>query len=134
MAKKSASEIKDSTPKVSPLMQQYNTIKAKYPDACLLFRVGDFYETFGHEPASFILKSNIHSSEHVIILNGSKYFIVNINDYYSVSQYVYFIEINTVPGQTETSLISQQVRAMGMDVSHFYTLLIEEMFAAASKK
>ena len=49
MAKKSASEIKDSTPKVSPLMQQYNTIKAKYPDACLLFRVGDFYETFGDD-------------------------------------------------------------------------------------
>ena len=49
MAKKSASEIKDFTPKVSPLMQQYNTIKAKYPDACLLFRVGDFYETFGED-------------------------------------------------------------------------------------
>ena len=49
VAKKSASEIKDSTPKVSPLMQQYNTIKAKYPDACLLFRVGDFYETFGED-------------------------------------------------------------------------------------
>ena len=46
----------------------------------------------------------------------------------------YFIEINTVPGQTETSLISQQVRAMGMEVSLFYTLLIEEMFAAATKK
>ena len=46
----------------------------------------------------------------------------------------YFIEINTVPGQTETSLISQQVRAMGMEVSLFYTLLIEEMFAAAAKK
>ncbi|WP_091314880.1 DNA mismatch repair protein MutS [Flavobacterium terrigena] len=30
-------------------MQQYNTIKAKYPDACLLFRVGDFYETFGED-------------------------------------------------------------------------------------
>lgn len=28
-------------------MQQYNTIKAKYPGALLLFRVGDFYETFG---------------------------------------------------------------------------------------
>ena len=28
-------------------MQQYNAIKAKYPDAMLLFRVGDFYETFG---------------------------------------------------------------------------------------
>jgi len=46
----------------------------------------------------------------------------------------YFIEINTVPGQTETSLISQQVRAMGMEVSNFYTLLIEEMFAGTNKK
>ena len=33
--------------KQTPLMTQYNTIKAKYPDALLLFRVGDFYETFG---------------------------------------------------------------------------------------
>jgi D-alanine--D-alanine ligase len=40
----------------------------------------------------------------------------------------YFIEINTVPGQTETSLISQQVRAVGMEVKDFYTQLIEEMF------
>ena len=30
----------------TPLMRQYNSIKAKYPDAILLFRVGDFYETF----------------------------------------------------------------------------------------
>jgi D-alanine-D-alanine ligase len=41
----------------------------------------------------------------------------------------YFIEINTVPGQTETSLISQQVRAIGMEVKEFYTQIIEEMFA-----
>lgn len=41
----------------------------------------------------------------------------------------YFIEVNTVPGQTETSLISQQVRAIGMEVRDFYTELIEEMFA-----
>ncbi len=40
----------------------------------------------------------------------------------------YFIEINTVPGQTETSLISQQVRAKGIDTTDFYTMLIEEMF------
>jgi len=33
--------------KETPLMKQYNSIKAKYPDALLLFRVGDFYETFG---------------------------------------------------------------------------------------
>ena len=32
--------------KETPLMKQYNQIKAKYPDALLLFRVGDFYETF----------------------------------------------------------------------------------------
>lgn len=30
-------------------MKQYNAIKAKYPDAILLFRVGDFYETFGED-------------------------------------------------------------------------------------
>jgi DNA mismatch repair protein MutS len=30
----------------TPLMKQYNSFKAKYPDAILLFRVGDFYETF----------------------------------------------------------------------------------------
>lgn len=35
--------------KETPLMTQYNGIKAKYPDAVLLFRVGDFYETFGED-------------------------------------------------------------------------------------
>jgi len=35
--------------KETPLMQQYNAIKAKYPGALLLFRVGDFYETFGED-------------------------------------------------------------------------------------
>ena len=33
----------------TPLMKQYNAIKVKYPDALLLFRVGDFYETFGDD-------------------------------------------------------------------------------------
>ncbi len=41
MAKKSPAE--------TPLMKQYNEIKAKYPDALLLFRVGDFYETFSSD-------------------------------------------------------------------------------------
>tara|TARA_B100001559_G_scaffold306973_1_gene298690 strand:+ start:4403 stop:7000 length:2598 start_codon:yes stop_codon:yes gene_type:complete len=35
--------------KVTPLMKQYNQIKSKHPDALLLFRVGDFYETFGED-------------------------------------------------------------------------------------
>src|SRR5688500_11372458 len=34
-------------PAETPLMQQHKAIKAKYPDAVLLFRVGEFYETFG---------------------------------------------------------------------------------------
>ena len=40
---------KSKTKKVTPLMQQYQRVKSKYPDALLLFRVGDFYETFGQD-------------------------------------------------------------------------------------
>ena len=40
---------KEKLVKETPLMKQYNEIKRKYPDACLLFRVGDFYETFGED-------------------------------------------------------------------------------------
>ena len=40
---------KTSNPSETPLMRQYNAIKARYPDALLLFRVGDFYETFGED-------------------------------------------------------------------------------------
>jgi DNA mismatch repair protein MutS len=36
-------------PAETPLMKQYNQIKTKYPGAILLFRVGDFYETFGED-------------------------------------------------------------------------------------
>ena len=38
-----------STPAETPMMQQHRAIKLKYPDAILLFRVGDFYETFGQD-------------------------------------------------------------------------------------
>ena len=41
--------VKKEKNKETPLMQQYNRIKSKYPDALLLFRVGDFYETFGED-------------------------------------------------------------------------------------
>jgi DNA mismatch repair protein MutS len=42
-------KVAKSEAKETPLMQQHNAIKAKYPDAILLFRVGDFYETFGQD-------------------------------------------------------------------------------------
>jgi DNA mismatch repair protein MutS len=41
------SKAKQKEVKETPLMKQYNAIKAKHPGALLLFRVGDFYETFG---------------------------------------------------------------------------------------
>ncbi|MCT4581312.1 MAG: DNA mismatch repair protein MutS [Flavobacteriales bacterium] len=49
MATKTAKKSTSKSKKVTPLMQQYNQIKSKYPDALLLFRVGDFYETFGQD-------------------------------------------------------------------------------------
>lgn len=45
MAKKTTAK----APSETPLMKQYNSIKSKHPDAILLFRVGDFYETFGED-------------------------------------------------------------------------------------
>ncbi|MEY4107062.1 MAG: hypothetical protein RL181_1404, partial [Bacteroidota bacterium] len=41
--------LNETKEKITPLMQQYAKVKAKYPDAVLLFRVGDFYETFGED-------------------------------------------------------------------------------------
>ena len=38
----------------------------------------------------------------------------------------YLLEINTVPGQSEASIVPQQVRAMGWDLTQFYTALIED--------
>ncbi|MCE3278068.1 MAG: mismatch repair protein MutS [Bacteroidetes bacterium] len=49
MAKKEAAVKEGKADTETPLMKQYNQIKAKYPDALLLFRVGDFYETFGSD-------------------------------------------------------------------------------------
>lgn len=40
---------KASKAKLTPLMKQYFEVKRKHPDAILLFRVGDFYETFGED-------------------------------------------------------------------------------------
>lgn len=51
----------------SPLIQQYNSIKSKYPDAILLFRVGDFYESFGDDAQKVSEICNLvltHKNEH----------------------------------------------------------------------
>jgi D-alanine-D-alanine ligase len=41
----------------------------------------------------------------------------------------YMLEVNTVPGQSEASIIPQQVKAMGWTLKDFYTAVIEEAFA-----
>ena len=51
MAKKTATKLTKAA-KQTPLMKQYFAIKAKHPDAILLFRVGDFYETFSEDAIS----------------------------------------------------------------------------------
>ena len=49
MKTKKAKQLNNESVETTPLMKQYNEVKAKYPDALLLFRVGDFYETFGSD-------------------------------------------------------------------------------------
>ena len=49
MAKSNKAISTAEAPAETPLMKQYNSIKGKYPDALLLFRVGDFYETFSSD-------------------------------------------------------------------------------------
>ena len=56
----------------TPLMRQFLAIKAKYPDAILLFRVGDFYETFGEDA---ILASKVLGIVLTRRANGSGLFI-----------------------------------------------------------
>jgi len=44
------------------------------------------------------------------------------------SKYPYMLEINTIPGQSEASIVPQQVKAMGWSLKEFYTKLVEECF------
>ena len=69
--------------KETPLMKQYNNIKAKYPDALLLFRVGDFYETFGPDAVKtaaildIILTKKAAGTEGETALAGFPYHALN---------------------------------------------------------
>ncbi len=44
------------------------------------------------------------------------------------SKYPYMLEINTIPGQSDASIVPQQVKAMGWSLKEFYTKLLEECF------
>jgi DNA mismatch repair protein MutS len=67
---------KDADRKLTPAMQQYREIKARYPDAILFFHIGDFYETFGSDAElvsqelGIVLTSRSKNNEHRIPLAG----------------------------------------------------------------
>jgi DNA mismatch repair protein MutS len=79
MAKKSVAEKSAGHEVETPLMKQFNQIKARYPDALLLFRVGDFYETFGQDAIKtagilgIILTKRANGSASFIELAGFPY-------------------------------------------------------------
>lgn len=50
--------------------------------------------------------------------------------WHKTSGELYFLEVNTMPGQSEQSLIPQQVRAAGMELGHFYNQMLEECLRA----
>lgn len=55
--------------------------------------------------------------------------IVRIDFIYSAEQgEPFMLEVNTVPGQSEASIVPQQVKAMGWNLKEFYSALIEECF------
>lgn len=63
-------------PQETPLMKQYSQVKAKYPGALVLFRVGDFYETFGDDATTaskildIVLTKRANGSAAAIALAG----------------------------------------------------------------
>jgi D-alanine-D-alanine ligase len=59
--------------------------------------------------------------------------IVRIDYIYS-SKKLYFLEVNTVPGMSETSLVPQQVQAMGLTMNDVFTMVIEDAIYRKSQK
>ena len=73
-----------SKPVETPLMKQYNQFKAKHPDAILLFRVGDFYETFGEDAIKtsqvlgIVLTKRANGSAQYVDLAGFPYHSLDV--------------------------------------------------------
>ena len=69
---------------ITPLMKQYNDIKKKYPDSILLFRMGDFYETFNEDAVKtseiigIVLTKRAHGQSSEVKLAGFPYHSLDI--------------------------------------------------------
>lgn len=71
------------------------------------------------------LRSNAKLAYQLLDCRG----VVRIDFIYNeANQQPYMLEVNTVPGQSEASIVPQQVRAMGWTLKEFYSALIEECF------
>jgi D-alanine-D-alanine ligase len=51
-------------------------------------------------------------------------------DYILRENELYFLEINTVPGMSEASIVPQQIRYTGLSITQFLTMLIEESISS----
>ena len=60
--------------KSTPVMRQYWEAKRKYPDAIMLFRMGDFYETFDEDAK---LTANILNITHVAWIYFQRYYLIH---------------------------------------------------------
>ena len=64
-------------------------------------------------------------------LSGKIYDLLNCKglvrmDYIVVNDQLWFLEVNTVPGMTQTSLVPQQVKEMGMEIRDVYSLILDD--------
>ncbi|NDG51429.1 MAG: DNA mismatch repair protein MutS [Flavobacteriia bacterium] len=70
-------------------MKQYNSIKAKYPDAMLLFRVGDFYETFGEDAVLSSKILGITLTKQFLVAQGQDEYIGKLLQSFNPSEIVF---------------------------------------------
>ena len=96
------------------------------------------YEAKYNGASEEITPANVAESiaENIRLAAKNAYAIFNCNGvvridfiYDEASGQPFMLEINTVPGQSEASIIPQQVKAMGWNLKDFYSALIEECFS-----
>lgn len=98
--------------------EDFFDFEAKYNGKTIEITPAKVEETISSQIKSISEKVyNIFNCEGVVRID----FIYNEEE-----KLAYMLEINTVPGQTDTSFIPQQLRAAGKDIMAFYTLLIEQ--------
>jgi D-alanine-D-alanine ligase len=100
--------------------KEYYDYEAKYTPG--------FLELVTPAEIDFLLESQILSYSEKIFTRLGCRGVVRIDYIVTAEGVPYFLEINTIPGQTAMSIIPRQVRYRGWDIKDFYSSLIEESF------